>query len=158
MKRSQLHRVPAAGGERLASLRQGSLCLDTLGGSEGSPVGLFACHGAGGNQHWSLASRLIAHGGLCVTLDEEQEGSLLLRPCGGHPSQVESPYATMLFNRVYPEKVAVAGSQASAARRQAVPGWQQRSSDGTTVPPHCPVTAVDAVHLSNLLKLNVAVT
>ncbi|KAH7940195.1 hypothetical protein HPB52_022110 [Rhipicephalus sanguineus] len=81
--------VPAAGGERLASLRQGSLCLDTLGGSEGSPVGLFACHGAGGNQHWSLASRLIAHGGLCVTLDEEQGGSLLLRPCGGHPSQVE---------------------------------------------------------------------
>lgn len=80
-------KVPAAGGERLASLRQGSLCLDTLGGSEGSPVGLFACHGAGGNQHWSLASRLIAHGGLCVTLDEEQEGSLLLRPCGGHPSQ-----------------------------------------------------------------------
>lgn len=80
-------KVPAAGGERLASLRQGSLCLDTLGGSEGSSVGLFACHGAGGNQHWSLASRLIAHGGLCVTLDEEQEGSLLLRPCGGHPSQ-----------------------------------------------------------------------
>lgn len=80
-------KVPAAGGERLASLRQGSLCLDTLGGSEGSPVGLFACHGAGGNQHWSLASRLIAHGGLCVTLDEEQGGSLLLRPCGGHPSQ-----------------------------------------------------------------------
>ncbi|KAH6923585.1 hypothetical protein HPB50_002407 [Hyalomma asiaticum] len=80
-------KVPAAGGERLASLRQGSLCLDTLGGSEGSPVGLFACHGAGGNQHWSLASRLIAHGGLCVTLDEEQGGLLLLRPCGGHPSQ-----------------------------------------------------------------------
>lgn len=80
-------KVPAAGGERLASLRQGALCLDTLGGSEGSPVGLFACHGAGGNQHWSLASRLIAHGGLCVTLDEEQGGSLLLRPCGGHPSQ-----------------------------------------------------------------------
>lgn len=82
-------KVPAAGGERLASLRQGSLCLDTLGGSEGSPVGLFACHGAGGNQHWSLASRLIAHGGLCVTLDDEQGGSLLLQPCGGHPSQVE---------------------------------------------------------------------
>lgn len=79
-------KVPAAGGERLASLRQGALCLDTLGGAEGSPVGLFACHGAGGNQHWSLASRLIAHGGLCVTLDE-QLGSLLLRPCGGHPSQ-----------------------------------------------------------------------
>lgn len=80
-------KVPAAGGERLASLRQGSLCLDTLGGSEGSPVGLFVCHGAGGNQHWSLASRLIAHGGLCVTLDEQQGGLLLLRPCGGHPSQ-----------------------------------------------------------------------
>lgn len=86
-KRAFSHRVPVAGGERLASLRQGALCLDTLGGAEGSPVGLFVCHGAGGNQHWSLASRLIAHGGLCVTLDE-QLGSLLLRPCGGHPSQV----------------------------------------------------------------------
>lgn len=79
-------KVPAAGGERLASLRQGQMCLDTLGGSEGSPVGLFACHGSGGNQQWSLASRLIAHGGLCVTLDSNSS-SLLLRPCGGHPSQ-----------------------------------------------------------------------
>lgn len=86
-------KVPAAGGERLASLRQGQVCLDTLGGSEGNPVGLFACHGSGGNQQWSLASRLIAHGGLCVTVDTEapSDGTrghpLVLRPCGGLPSQ-----------------------------------------------------------------------
>lgn len=32
------------------AIRQGSLCLDTLGHVLEGTVGLYACHGAGGNQ------------------------------------------------------------------------------------------------------------
>lgn len=34
-----------------------SICLDTLGKQDGAPVGLYVCHGQGGNQYFTLNSK-----------------------------------------------------------------------------------------------------
>lgn len=79
-------RVPSGG--HTGAFRQGRLCLDTLGGGEGSRVGLFACHGAGGNQEWTVNGGLVAHGRLCLSIDDSSAGSpVLLRPCRGDDAQ-----------------------------------------------------------------------
>ena len=43
-------KVPDSRDVSHGSLRQGSLCLDTLGNMIGGQVGLYSCHGTGGNQ------------------------------------------------------------------------------------------------------------
>ena len=43
-------KVPDSKELSTGSLRQGSQCLDTLGHVTGGEVGVYTCHGAGGNQ------------------------------------------------------------------------------------------------------------
>ena len=43
-------KVPDSRELSTGSLRQGSQCLDTLGHMTGGEVGVYTCHGAGGNQ------------------------------------------------------------------------------------------------------------
>lgn len=84
-------RVPDAEDISFGSIRQGNLCLDTLGHLSDGLVGLYTCHGAGGNQDWSLTKNgHIKHGSeLCVSLDTPNaSSSLRLRLCSNSPLQV----------------------------------------------------------------------
>lgn len=59
-------------------IRQNSLCMDTLGHSSEGIIGLYICHGAGGNQGWIITrENLIKHLDTCITLSDEMDGSLL---------------------------------------------------------------------------------
>ena len=45
-------------------------CLDTLGRSHGSPIGLYPCHGEGGNQNWMTSDeRQIKNENSCICAD-----------------------------------------------------------------------------------------
>ena len=84
-------RVPEAEDISFGSIRQNNLCLDTLGHLSDGLVGLYGCHGAGGNQDWSLTKNgHIKHGSdLCVALDSPKTGTKLrLRLCNNSPLQV----------------------------------------------------------------------
>ena len=73
------------------SLRQGSQCLDTMGHlSEGGTVGLYTCHGSGGNQQWSLTkSGQIKHQDLCLGVSgASREETLVLSQCDNSEYQV----------------------------------------------------------------------
>lgn len=65
------------------SISQGLLCVDTLGHLVGETVGLYACHGGGGNQEWSFTKdRQIQHDHLCLTLSKPIAGiSVTLKTC-----------------------------------------------------------------------------
>ena len=72
------------------SVRQGPHCLDTLGHLTGGTVGLYTCHGTGGNQEWSLTKTgNIKHADLCLsaTLAQERE-TLKLKICDNSEYQV----------------------------------------------------------------------
>ena len=43
-------KIPNSKDVSLGSLRQGSMCLDTLGNMVDGHVGIYTCHGTGGNQ------------------------------------------------------------------------------------------------------------
>ena len=43
-------KLPNSKDVSLGSLRQGSMCLDTLGHMVDGHVGIYSCHGTGGNQ------------------------------------------------------------------------------------------------------------
>lgn len=61
------------------SIRQGYLCIDTLGknSSEGV-VGLYPCHDGGGNQEWVFTRKgNIRHMDVCLTLVKFFKGSLV---------------------------------------------------------------------------------
>ena len=75
--------------------RQGNLCMDTLGHLSDGLVGLYSCHGAGGNQDWSLTKNgHIKHGSdLCVSLEDPKASTnLRLRLCSNSPLQVSLEY------------------------------------------------------------------
>merc|ERR1719507_1155939 len=61
-------------------------CLDTLGHLNGGVVGLYGCHGAGGNQEWSMTkSGHVKHGDLCLGIESANPGAgLRLRTCAGN--------------------------------------------------------------------------
>ena len=63
----------------------GRFCLDTLGQDDhGGPVGIYTCHGSGGNQEWSLTKAgYIKHAvDYCLTPDSSQPGaSLRIKMC-----------------------------------------------------------------------------
>ena len=55
-------------------------CMDTLGQDDhGGPVGMYFCHGSGGNQEWSLNKKgYLKHAvDYCLTPDTTQSGSFL---------------------------------------------------------------------------------
>ncbi|XP_059094955.1 polypeptide N-acetylgalactosaminyltransferase 2-like isoform X2 [Tigriopus californicus] len=76
-------KLPAAQDLASGSIRQGALCLDTLGHLNNGQLGVYACHGAGGNQEWSFTqSGHVKHTDLCLALEKPIEGSrLLLKLC-----------------------------------------------------------------------------
>jgi hypothetical protein len=49
-------RIPNPDDISFGAIRQGQQCLDTLGRLDGGLVGLYTCHGGGGNQ---VRSRLL---------------------------------------------------------------------------------------------------
>ncbi|XP_015903694.1 polypeptide N-acetylgalactosaminyltransferase 2-like [Parasteatoda tepidariorum] len=65
------------------TIRQGLLCVDTLGHAIGENVGLYACHGSGGNQEWTYTqNHQIQHDNLCLTLNRPKVGmSVTLKKC-----------------------------------------------------------------------------
>ncbi|PIK36103.1 Polypeptide N-acetylgalactosaminyltransferase 2, partial [Apostichopus japonicus] len=59
------------------SIKQGAMCLDTLGHTQGGTIGLYECHNSGGNQEFSLTKDgSIKHAEHCLSLQEEAAGSL----------------------------------------------------------------------------------
>lgn len=72
------------GGMSRGSLRQGPQCLDTMGHlSVGGTVGLYTCHGTGGNQQWDLTkSGQIKHQELCLSASiASRAETLVLSQC-----------------------------------------------------------------------------
>ncbi len=61
-------------------------CLDTLGHLNDGVVGLYGCHGAGGNQEWSLTKAgHVKHADLCLSLDGAASGSKVrLKTCNAN--------------------------------------------------------------------------
>ena len=69
--------------------------MDTLGHLSDGLVGLYSCHGAGGNQDWSLTKNgHIKHGSeLCVSLEAPKASTnLRLRLCSNSPLQVRTEF------------------------------------------------------------------
>lgn len=71
------------------SISQGVMCIDTLGHLTGENVGLYTCHGGGGNQEWSYTKdHQIQHDHMCLTLPKPKTGlSVTLRTCKGYNNQ-----------------------------------------------------------------------
>ncbi|GFV39687.1 polypeptide N-acetylgalactosaminyltransferase 2 [Trichonephila clavipes] len=67
------------------SISQSVMCVDTLGHLIGENVGLYTCHGGGGNQEWSYTKdHQIQHDHMCLTLPKPKPGlSVTLRTCKG---------------------------------------------------------------------------
>eukprot|EP00047_Mylnosiga_fluctuans_P010773 m.17864 g.17864 ORF g.17864 m.17864 type:complete len:539 (+) comp3282_c0_seq1:39-1655(+) len=84
-------RVPDAHPLASGSVKSGSICFDSMNAQNGGALGMFSCHGQGGNQRftWTTAHE-IRHDELCV----EAQGparEAILRACGDEsvtPSQV----------------------------------------------------------------------
>lgn len=66
------------------SIKQSEKCVDTLGHAETQTVGLYECHGQGGNQEWSITkSKQLQHESLCLGIVQASEGMpVQLLPCG----------------------------------------------------------------------------
>jgi len=71
-------KIPDDDDVKYGELKQGSNCLDTLGHKEGETSGTFACHGQGGNQHWSWTkSNQLKHESVCLSAKDNESGSVL---------------------------------------------------------------------------------
>ena len=88
------------------SLRQGSLCLDTLGHMVDGQVGLYTCHGTGGNQEWSLTkSGNVKHSDLCLSVRTVTSGEpVILKICDNSELQMwKSTRDNKIHLTQYPE-------------------------------------------------------
>lgn len=57
-------------------VKQGKDCMDTLGHTVGRTVGLYECHGAGGNQLWSFVkNKMLKHDSNCLETANEEDGT-----------------------------------------------------------------------------------
>jgi polypeptide N-acetylgalactosaminyltransferase len=71
-------KVPNAQDVAFGSIRQGNLCMDTLGHISDQSIGVYDCHDTGGNQEWAMTKdKVIKHGDLCVAAPKEVVGSTL---------------------------------------------------------------------------------
>ncbi|GIY43591.1 hypothetical protein CDAR_270891 [Caerostris darwini] len=79
-------KVPNQDDSPHGSISQGILCIDTLGHLTGKNVGLYNCHGDGGNQEWSFTKdNQIQHDHMCLTLPKFKPSlSVILRTCKRH--------------------------------------------------------------------------
>ncbi|KAL3985955.1 Glycosyl transferase 2 family protein [Acanthocheilonema viteae] len=76
--------IPLKEQGRYLTFRQGKVCIDSLGKQIAlSSVGIYRCHGTGGNQEWVLNGKLgtlkSPYSNLCITDDEK--GMLILHYC-----------------------------------------------------------------------------
>eukprot|EP00040_Diaphanoeca_grandis_P003375 m.24784 g.24784 ORF g.24784 m.24784 type:complete len:612 (-) comp14745_c0_seq1:57-1892(-) len=73
-------RIRASG----AMFTSGNQCVDSLGNRAGGEVGLYGCHGQGGNQAWSYTQgKEIRHDDLCLDSMNKGAGRIpVLRNCG----------------------------------------------------------------------------
>ncbi|XP_054265326.1 polypeptide N-acetylgalactosaminyltransferase 2 [Macrosteles quadrilineatus] len=76
-------KVPSMADMAVGSLQQGPWCLDTMGHVALGTVGVYPCHGTGGNQEWTLtAGGLLRHSEMCLTLTDTNPGStVVMKPC-----------------------------------------------------------------------------
>ena len=91
-------RIPNPEDISFGAIRQGQLCLDTLGRLDPGLVGLYTCHGGGGNQEWSLTKNgKIKHLSFCLAIDSLPSSvtpssatslPVKLRSCGNSVLQV----------------------------------------------------------------------
>lgn len=83
-------RIPDKHDLAFGSIKQGAMCLDTLGHVLGGTIGLYECHNSGGNQEFSLTKDgSIKHADLCLGVSSKQSGSpITLAGCrSGNPLQ-----------------------------------------------------------------------
>lgn len=82
-------RIPNKNSQQKGAIQQGAMCLDTMGHHSGGTIGLYNCHGNGGNQEWIYQqNHILKHGNFCITLSSAQPGTrVILRPCHGDNSQ-----------------------------------------------------------------------
>jgi len=82
-------KIPDSRDATYGSIRQGGLCLDTLGHLVEGTVGVYSCHNSGGNQEWSLTrAGTIKHSDLCLALGAPAAGSeLKLKICNNSDMQ-----------------------------------------------------------------------
>ncbi|KAI8478844.1 Polypeptide N-acetylgalactosaminyltransferase 2 [Branchiostoma belcheri] len=72
------HQIPDKKDVAFGALQQGTLCMDTLGHFADGTVGVYECHGSGGNQEWALTKdKSIRHSDLCLTVVNQNPGELL---------------------------------------------------------------------------------
>ncbi|CAG0883703.1 unnamed protein product [Darwinula stevensoni] len=88
-------RVPSessGGGKSFPELKQGSLCLDSLGKGYSNPIYLYPCHGQGGNQAWALTSNGLLenlNGQGCLELQMGSTLNVIHALCSPHnPNQM----------------------------------------------------------------------
>ncbi|CAG9865514.1 unnamed protein product [Phyllotreta striolata] len=82
--------VPQSPAQRSGQIRQGRLCLDTMGRLLGGAVSLFQCHQTGGNQEWGLTNTgLLRHHDMCLTLVRfvKVGSQVVMRICEGSDEQ-----------------------------------------------------------------------
>lgn len=92
-------KVPATN-TRYVAIKQGALCLDTLGHPVEGEVGLYGCHGTGGNQEWILTqSGAIKHSEHCLSL--ESPNKVITALCNNDSLQVwEVPKSGQLKHKL----------------------------------------------------------
>ncbi|WKY09238.1 hypothetical protein Q1695_001975 [Nippostrongylus brasiliensis] len=92
-------RIPPKDKGEFYHLKNGALCLDTLGRRAGEAPGLYLCHGTGGNQEWSyerdegyLRSTISR---LCITMEDLNKDPLVfLDDCSNVKSRIRMDPAT----------------------------------------------------------------
>ncbi|KAL3873200.1 hypothetical protein ACJMK2_036345 [Sinanodonta woodiana] len=99
-------KVPDRQDVAYGSVRQGTMCMDTMGNFADGILGLFPCHNAGGNQEFSLTKEGgIRHLDLCATMTGTMPGSVLkLYQCTPDNSMQQFERFkddTMLRNKAY---------------------------------------------------------
>lgn len=59
-------------------IKQGEMCMDTMGHFADGSIGLFHCHNSGGNQEWSFSEDgSLRHLDLCIVLPSNTPGTVL---------------------------------------------------------------------------------
>ena len=80
-----------------AMATHGNMCADSLGHTAGGAIGMFGCHGQGGNQAWTYTKgKELRHDELCV--DGTRGGEPLLKTCA---EENPMPGQHLLSSRCY---------------------------------------------------------